>query len=313
MILEKGDRVALIGPASSMRATDRGLVDAAHELLLSWGLRPTVTIEAERHFYLAGNDDFRSSSLNTALGDPEVRAIFCTRGGYGSQRLLTQVSFDSMRGDKVLVGFSDITALHLAAIASGQESGPTIRTIHGPNLATKQLLDRSPDAAANRSDLRRALFDESPIEQAVTYLRPGQARGPLIGGCLSLVASQIGTPYFPSLDGAVVFLEDVGESPYRIDRMLFQLRNAELIARSAAFVFGVMHDCQDGYNRLEDVIVDILGPYDVPIAIGLASGHGLRNAAIPLGTPATVDSATGTVVIDHWSSVDPAARGGAAD
>ncbi len=313
MILENGDEVALIGPASSMRAADRGLVDAARQLLVSWGLRPTVTIEAESHFYLAGDDSFRSSTLSAALGDPDVRAIFCTRGGYGSQRLLARVSFDSVRGEKVLVGFSDVTALHLAALARGQESGPTIRTIHGPNLATKQLLDRSRDAAANRIDLQRALFDASPVEQAVTYLRPGQARGPLIGGCLYLVASQIGTPYFPSLDGAVVFLEDVGESPYRIDRMLVQLRNAELIARSAAFVFGVMHDCEDGYNRLEDVIVDILGPFDVPIAIGLASGHGRRNRAIPLGTPATVDSATGAVVIDHWSSVNSAPRGGATD
>jgi len=307
MTLQEGDEVAIVAPAAGMRSADESRVDNAADLLRSWGLRPRLSIEDRNYFYLAGTDEQRARHLAEAVSAPEIKAVFCTRGGYGSPRLLPRMTWASP-SPKLLVGFSDITALHLAVItaqqqatAGGDTGAHNIWPVHGPNVATAQFLDRSDDAQANRDDLRRLLFEPEPTAHRLRFLRAGVASGPLIGGCLSLVSSLVGTPFLPDLGGSILFLEDVGERPYSIDRMLFQLRNAGALDHVAGFVFGAMHDCTDGLNSLEDVIGDVLDPYDVPIAFGLPSGHGSRNSAIPLGPQAKLDSTTGSLQIPGWS------------
>ena len=282
-----------------MRSVDRGLLDDAKRLLESWGLIPKICVEESPYLYLAGTDDYRLGALNGALAAPGVRAVFCSRGGYGSQRLLPALAFSAVPSDRMLIGFSDITALHLAAQAHADCNRSALHLVHGPNVATHQLLADNDDAERNRNDLRRMLFDSSTITAKVDYLIDGQAAGRLVGGCLSLIATQVGTPFLPSLERAIVFAEDVGESPYKIDRMLHQLLNAGLLDGVAGFVFGLMHDCTDPHNDIKDVIIDVLAPLDVPVAFGLPAGHGSNNMAIPLGTTTEIDSAAGTIKISH--------------
>lgn len=284
-----------------MRSADRDLVAAAIQLLESWGLVAEIRLGDAGQMYLAGTDDDRLAALEEALTAPEVRAIFCSRGGYGSQRLLRRLDFSAIASERMLVGFSDITGLHLAAQSHADDSQSLLHLVHGPNVATTQLLADNDDARRNRRGLEKMLFDSSPVTAMVEYLADGRATGRLVGGCLSLIAAQVGTPFMPSLDGSVFFAEDVGESPYKIDRMLHQLLNAGALDQVAGFVFGEMHNCTDPHNDITDVIVDVLAPLGVPIAFGLAAGHGPRNTAIPLGTSTELDSTSGSISISHCS------------
>ena len=289
MSLAKGDAVAVVAPASQLPGADRGLLAAGADLLASWGLEVRVAVEQGHHFYLAGTDTDRARHLTDMLVDPEIRAIFCMRGGYGSPRLLRHLDPHLRPSSRVLVGFSDVTALH-AYVARHY---PGVSSIHGPNIATHQLLDETPAAEANRASLRDALFEDYHLAQPVEFLRGGRAEGDLFGGCLTMLATLIGTPYLPSLAGTLLFLEDSAESPYRIDRMLTQLRDSGTLTGVTGIVFGRMHQCVDPYNDVRAVIADVLADLPVPVAFGLDSGHGPGNLSLPLGAPAELDSAAG--------------------
>jgi muramoyltetrapeptide carboxypeptidase len=289
MSLAQGDTVAIVAPASQVRGADRDLPAAAADLLRSWGLEVRFAVEHGHHFYLAGTDADRARHLTGALLDPDVRAIFCARGGYGSARLLRHLDPNLRPPGKLLVGFSDVTALH-AYVA---EHYPAVSLLHGPNLATRQLLDGTPAAEANRSALHAALFGEYRLERPVEFLHGGSARGEVFGGCLTVLASLIGTPYLPKLSGRLLFLEDVGESPYRIDRLLTQLRDAGTLTDVAGVVFGRMHDCADPYNDVRAVIADVLADAGIPVAFGLECGHGPVHLPLPLGVPAELDPVAG--------------------
>ncbi len=205
-------------------------------------------------------------------------------------RLFAHFDATIMPTEKILVGYSDLTALHLAA----SKLWPRVELLHGPNVATRQFLDPGPSAEANRAALHDALF--APVYEVdipVEFLRAGSASGPLRGGCLSLVAATLGSRFAPATEGAILLLEDVDEVPYRIDRLLVQLRNAGLFTDVAGVVFGVMPDCVDGKNDLRAIILDVLAGYGFPIAFGLPAGHGDNNVALLLGSPATLDGAAG--------------------
>ncbi|MFI5911009.1 LD-carboxypeptidase [Dactylosporangium sp. NPDC051541] len=295
MKLAAGDAVAIIAPASQLTAKNRELLPRAVDLLESWGLRVRVAVDHGHRFYLAGPDTERAGHLGAVLADPDVRAVFCTRGGYGTTRLLRRLTGPVT--EKVVVGCSDITALH-AYLAVHH---PAVVSIHGPNVATHQLLDDTPDAEANRRSLHAALFDRGyRLTEPVEPLRPGVATGPLAGGCLTLLTALLGTPHMPDLSGRLVFLEDVGEVPYRIDRLLTQLIDAGALDRVTGLVFGRMHECADPYNDIRDVIADVVGPLGAPVGFGLGSGHGPVNLSLPLGARAELDADAGvfTVVTD---------------
>ncbi|HJQ82483.1 MAG TPA: LD-carboxypeptidase [Candidatus Binatia bacterium] len=263
-------------------------------ILEGWGLRVEVgNAVLERHTYLAGDDRVRLADLERMLDDDRVRAIFCARGGYGSQRLLPLLDPERLaRGPKPIVGYSDATALLNAAVGAG------VVAVHGPMVAddlARGLTERS------AAQLHGVLTDPAwqwEVEAARTIV-PGRARGRLVGGCLAVIAAAVGTPWAPSTDGAILFLEDVAERPYRLDRLLTQLRQAGKLDRLAGLVFGAMAACPE---------VDGIGPFEVataccadlscPVAFGVAAGHdprpsGCENLALPLGVQVELDTERG--------------------
>ncbi len=188
----------------------------AVSLLGWWGLHVQVRVDGGNHFYLAGPDPARAEHLNAAFADPRCRAIFCLRGGYGSPRLLPHLDSSMLPEPKMLIGFSDLTALHAAV----DSLWPQVDLIYGPNVATKQLLGQTDACEITRRSLHDVLFvPQNSLSERVDFIRPGRAKSALIGGSLSMLVTLLGTRYAPQTTDKILFLEDVGESPYRIDRM----------------------------------------------------------------------------------------------
>jgi len=279
--LHPRDRVAVIAPAS---AFDRPSFEAGLALIgerYRAGYGPGVF---ERHRYLAGDDARRLGELTAALGDPDVRAVFCARGGYGAMRLLARLAAASPPGPpKLLVGFSDITSLHLWLQTLGRIS------VHGPVLTQ---LARLPPATCER--LFSVLESTSPapaLKGALTCVG-GVAEGPLLGGNLSVVTRLIGTPFMPRLDGAILLLEDQGERPYRLDRMWTHLQLAGVFDRVRGIVLGSFTGCEekDAPYSSTEVLRELARATGLPCAAGFPIGHGERNEPVPLGVRVRLDA-----------------------
>lgn len=303
--LRPGDQVAIVAPASPVRFPDR--LSAGLDLLTSWGLEPVrMPSLSATHGFLAGTDESRLADLHAAWVDPDIRGIVCARGGYGCQRLADALDMEAVRADpKVFVGFSDATALHLAL---GRRAG--LVTFHGPTAEWNP--DRTGETAA--ASLRRALTDPTPLGAlsgpALRSLHAGQASGPLVGGNLSMVSASVGTPDEPDTTGALLLLEDVGERPYRVDRMLRHLRRAGLVDRAAGLVFGEFVDCEEtrpgrGSHSLEAVLTEFAAEVAAPAVAGLPIGHGRGQLTVPLGVATELDGTTATVTL-----VEPATQPG---
>lgn len=248
--------------------------------------------------YLAGTDDARASALQALLEDPGVDAVFAARGGYGCARILDRLDFTRLRGcPKPVVGLSDVTALQLALLAC---TGLVSYT--GFNVAT-DLRSGTPDPMTERS-LWDALAGRPIAVSGLSPLRPGRAEGPLVGGCLSLLVSLMGTPWLPALDGAVLFLEDVHEEPYRLDRMLTQLRLAGVLQRAAGIVFGTFQDCtakDPADGTVDDVLREAASWTDAPVWMGLPYGHTPSRCVLPVGAHCRVETGAdgfGALLVD---------------
>ncbi len=261
------------------------------ELLESWGLRVrTGRHTFDRHGYLAGHDDDRLHDLNEALEDPLVRAVVCTRGGYGAQRIVDRLRLGA---PKHLVGFSDITALQLAVWRRGRWP-----SVHGPGGAWFD--DRLP--ASSVASLRAALFSSGPLrsytgrnEETSAVRVPGPpVSGILLGGNLSMLASTAGTCDMPDFSGTILLLEDVGEAPYRVDRMLTHLRRAGAFGGVVGVAVGQFTDCAGGGpTTVVDVLREHLGGLGVPVLGGLRIGHGVGQETVVVGAPAVLDAGVG--------------------
>lgn len=234
----------------------------------------------QRQRYLAGDDARRFSELSAALVDPTVRAIFCARGGYGSMRLLPKLTG---RPDRAIVGFSDITALHQWQQREGFVS------IHAPVLT--QLGRLGPAAAARLFALLESQSPADPLKGTGTYVE-GVAEGPLLGGNLAVFTRLLGTPFMPDLDGAVLLLEDVGERPYRLDRLWTHLELAGVFRRIRGIVLGSFTHCEerDADYSSQDVLRDLAVATGLPCAAGFPIGHGDMNEAVPLGVRVRLDA-----------------------
>ena len=289
-VLKPGDKVALIAPSSHQKPGDENLVREGVHVLQSWGLEVVYSPNPDRrYFYLAGKDHDRADEFLRVLADPDIRAVFMTRGGYGAARFLNRLSplSPDLAGlPKIVVGFSDVTTLLLHLQNHGQ-----MVVYHGPHMASRQFL-QTPDSAANRESLRHWLFDpHHRPKMAVDMLRPGIARGPLMGGCLSMLCTSIGTAHEPNTDGCILFIEDVDEKPYAIDRMLVHLRNAGKLSALSGLVFGDMAGCQP--DRLQRVIIDLFQDVDYPVAWNLPAGHGPLNMTLALGKTVELNGTEG--------------------
>jgi muramoyltetrapeptide carboxypeptidase len=279
--LRPGDTVAVVAPAS---AFDRESFDAGLRVLAG-RYRPLFD---ERLFarsrYLAGDDGRRRDELDAALSDDRVRAIFAARGGYGMLRLLSGLRVAGL-APRPVVGFSDLTALHLALQAAGWVS------VHGPVITQ---LGRQPGEVVDRLfHLLESGTPPAPLRGVAVC--GGVAEGPLIGGNLSLLTRLLGTPHLPPLDGAVLLLEDVAERPYRLDRMWTHLTLAGVFDRVRGLALGEFTDCEEpgaDYSSRE-VLADLAREVGLPCVAGLPVGHGAVNQPVPLGARVRLDGGAG--------------------
>lgn len=301
--LAAGCRVALVAPSGPL--LERDDLIRAEELCRALDYEPVLGRHAAcRRGYLAGSDAERLADLNWALGDSDIDAVWCIRGGYGLTRILHQVDLTALaRRPKAVIGFSDVTAL-LAAITAATG----LVTFHGPTARasmpafSRRHFGQVLAVAAPAGRLGRLPPPPDvlvPRSDRIVTLVGGQAEGPLIGGNLSLLQCVLGTPYLPSLDGAILFLEDVGEDLYRVDRMLAHLRLAGALDRLAGVVVGrfteMKRTAADGALGLDEVLLDFFGPLGIPVAAGFPIGHIDRQWTLPLGVRARLDATAGEV------------------
>ncbi|MDH4248526.1 MAG: LD-carboxypeptidase [Deltaproteobacteria bacterium] len=284
--LVTGDKVALFYPSSHSGDHPASYAQEAQAQLTAWGLRVEPLPEPEpRHLYLAGTDEQRAGRLQRLYQDPEIKALFAGRGGYGASRLLPLLDGEALRRapPKWVVGMSDITALFAYLHTLG------LGGLHGPCLAAPLHIN-SPHRAENVAALHTALFaPATPVAHDLGLLHrppglPPLVRAPLLGGCLAVLAAGVGTPWALDPRGAVLFLEDVDEAPYRVDRYLTQLAQAGRMEGIKAVILGHFKDC-DGRppGLLARVLKDLFANAPFPVLTGLPAGHGALNLPLPLG------------------------------
>ncbi|GII79213.1 putative carboxypeptidase [Sphaerisporangium rufum] len=281
--LRPGDTVAVVAPSGPV---DPVRLARGRQVLGDLGLTVVVMPHVlHRRGHLAGSDAGRAADLQEAWCDPQVRAVICARGGYGATRLLGLLDWPAMAAarPKILLGSSDVTALHQAFAAR-----LNVATCFGPMPANDLIGDPGPDGEATRANLRAALMaDDAPGPVAGDrVIVPGRVEGPLTGGNLALLAALCGTPYAMRAEGRPVLLEDVGEAPYRVDRMLTQLSQAGCLAGATGFALGSWTDCEDPMP----VLVEALAPLGVPVIAGLPIGHGRPQLTAWLGADAVIDT-----------------------
>jgi muramoyltetrapeptide carboxypeptidase len=258
------------------------------------GLRVRMGRAVEERFgYLAGPDQTRLADLQAMLDDPTVRAIFCARGGYGSQRIVPYLDWTGLRRTpKLVIGYSDATALLVAVLRV------TGTAVHGPMVADDLARGL---AAPARDRLARLLGDPGYLwhDEVPICVRPGAGEGRLVGGCLSVLAAMLGTAHALDTRGTILFLEDVNEHAYRLDRLLLQLRQAGLLDAVAGVVFGTLDGCtpHDGITPL-DVVRDHFAESPYPVAYGMKAGHSAAaaevvNMALPFGVRVQLDATRG--------------------
>jgi muramoyltetrapeptide carboxypeptidase len=306
--LEYGDTIGIAAPASP--PPDPKSIDRSVAALEHLGFRAKLAANVrKRRGFLAGSDRDRAADLMRMFHDPKVKAILCVRGGYGSSRLLPLLDYEAIRvHPKILVGYSDITSLHCALLRKSN-----LVSFHGPMLNSDFAKEHRPDFT--QQGLLRTLMQPSPagsisrgyIRRTVSILRPGRVSGALVGGNLCLLCAALGTPYLPPFKNRILFFEDLGEAPYRFDRMLTHLLNAGLLQQVAGVAIGVNRNCKDPKARgaaeyrqtLEDVLRERLLPLRVPVVVGLPFGHIPWNATLPVGIRATLDAREGDLVIEE--------------
>lgn len=293
--LVPGDRVGIVAPSG---AVPKQRLDAGLDILRSWDLEPVVAphvLDDHPSGYLAGGDRDRAVDLQAAWCDPTLAAVMCARGGYGVQRMVDLLDWTEMARatPKAFIGYSDITALHEAfAVRLG------VATLHGPMTATETfLVDR-----ATQEHLRRTLFAPQDTVHITSptarTLVPGRARGVTLGGCVSLLAADLGTPYArPGAAGGILLLEDVGEEPYRLDRILTQLLRASWLDGVAGLVLGSWRDCGP-YEEVRALMLDRFGPLGIPVVEEFGFGHCSSTLTMPLGVPAVLDADAGTLTLE---------------
>jgi muramoyltetrapeptide carboxypeptidase len=302
--LRPGDTVGLIEPAGF--SDGEATIEAVRFTIEGMGLVPRIAPHVGgRHGYLAGTDEQRAGDINAMFADPEIKAVFAVRGGWGCARLLPWLDWNAIREHpKLLVGFSDVTALHLAFAAKAG-----FPTIHGPNAANSWAkisweslwrLAFAAEAPVFAPPASEAIDPLNPERWRVTTIRPGTARGRLLGGNLSVLSALVGTPWLPDFDGAILFLEDVGEAEYRIDRMLSQLALAGILGKVAGVVFGQCTRCAAGvpdYSgfTVPQLLEQYFAPLGVPALGGANVGHVANQLSLPVGAEVEIEADTGTI------------------
>ncbi|MFC8124956.1 LD-carboxypeptidase [Streptomyces sp. NPDC057302] len=293
--LAPGARVAVVAPSGPI---PEERLQAGLDILRGWGLdvvvAPHVLDHHPRFDYLAGTDAGRARDLQEAWCDPDVSAVLCARGGYGALRMVELMDWAAMRAaePKVFVGYSDITTLHEAFAAR-----LGLATLHGPMAAALDFL-KNPRA---QEHLRATLFEPERVQVITsggTALVPGRARGITLGGCLCLLASDLGAPGArTSARGGLLFLEDTGEENYRLDRYLTQLDRAGWLEGVSGVALGSWVDCEP-YEKVRALLLDRLGGLGVPIVEEFGFGHCDGALTVPFGVAGELDADAGTLALE---------------
>lgn len=308
--LRPGDTIGLLAPASPGNAEE---LEQSVRWLQSQGFAVRLGKSAAyTEGIYAGDDVVRVADLHAFFADPSIAGILCVRGGYGSMRLLPQLDYELIsRHPKVFMGYSDITALHTAL-----QQRCSLVTFHGPMAASD--FGREPRSAFTCKHALQALSSTRPLGQlpaptagaAPFFLVPGEASGPLCGGNLSLIAATLGTPYELDTAGRILCLEEVGEAPYRLDRLLTQLHLAGKLQAAAAIVMGVCSNCDSEDDppgqRTADVLRERLGSLGKPVLCDVSFGHTPDKLTLPLGVQATMSPQAGLVLTEAALEEAPA-------
>jgi muramoyltetrapeptide carboxypeptidase len=308
--LKKGDRVGLISPASNLDEAEDLNIDCD---VMRWlGFEPVVGKNVMNQYgYLAGKDQERADDLNAMFARKDVAGIFCTRGGYGTMRMLPYIDYDIIKKNpKVIIGYSDITALHQAifkmtglvvfhgAVAGSTFNEYTMEYLNKAIFSNKTIgLVKNPPTSENKVE----------TENRLIKINKGKGTGTLIGGNLSLLVSLIGTPYDIDYKNKILFIEEVGEEPYRLDRMLTQLWLTGKLQQLSGIIIGKMTDVKSSdykpafHNTLsvEEIIRTRLEPLKIPAVYGYMIGHIKDKVTMPIGVKATLDVDNGTFTIDE--------------
>jgi len=302
--LKAGDTVGLVIPSSAQ--WDPGAVDILLDSLKALGLNGKLGKHVfDRRGYFAGRDEDRAADLNAMFANPDVDAIHCIRGGWGAARLLPLLDWVTIaKHPKILVGYSDITALLLSLHA---KTG--LVTFHGPNGASawntfnldwmKRVLWNG--EAATFANLKETDDTLVPVKNRTRTITPGKARGRLLGGNLTVFTTIIGSGYLPDFNDCILFVEDVEEAPYSLDRMFTQLKLAGILNQVKGVVWGTCDKCSPGEGfgslTIPDILDDHLKPLGVPAYSGAMIGHVDRQFTLPLGVQVELDADAGTITM----------------
>lgn len=301
--LRPGGRVALVSPASSF---DHARWRAGEAALRNFGYEPVSMPNSMKSApqYFSGTIEERLADLHAAFADPSIDAVLCNRGGYGSNMLLPGLNLDLIRANaKPFIGHSDVTSL-----MTWMQRKTGLVTFHGPLLVGDFIRDGGVDDVSWKSSLQQQHGWKLDSASGLTTLKPGKARGTLVGGCLSMQAASLGTPYEIDTLNSILFLEDVNTRPYQIERMLMQMRFAGKLESVRGIMFGTMMDCASPGappTLILDVLRRFFEDFDGPVAYGLRSGHVVAaNITVPLGVDVELDARDETALRFLESAVE---------
>lgn len=291
--LQMGDTVGLIAPAGIVDSED---IEAAQRNFLDLGLKVKLGKHIlNRYGYLAGKDSDRAADLNAMFVDKSVKAIIAMRGGWGCNRILPLLNYPNIRTHpKILMGYSDITSLLLAINARSR-----LITFHGP-VATSTWNQFTVGYVKRILFAGEAVTMQNPSvkEVQLSPIAPGKAQGKLLGGNLSVISAMVGSPYLPAWSQSILFVEEIGEDVYRVDRMLTQLKNAGILNRISGFIFGQCTNCSQGDEpnfTLTQVLQDHILPLNIPAWYGSAIGHIKDKFTLPVGVQVEIDANAGII------------------
>ena len=294
-ILKKGDKIGVVSPASRPSDDTQYFKGVQYLEKLGYIVISGKNVLNQRG-YLAGEDITRINDLNLMFADPDIKAVFCSRGGYGVPRILDQINYEAIKKNpKIFVGYSDVTALNLAIWA---KTG--LVTFSGPMVAVemgKGIHEYSESSLwQNLSNATGTKKFENPADEKLKIITPGKAEGRLIAGCLSVFVGLLGTPYIPDLAGAILVLEDIDEEPYRLDRYFAQLKLSGIFDNISGLIFGQFINCTPTDQSkpsltIEEVIRDYVKNLNIPIIANFAYGHGEIKLTLPIGVQARLDTA----------------------
>jgi muramoyltetrapeptide carboxypeptidase len=299
--LKRGDTVGVVSPSAATAV--RMEAQFAIESMQALGFNvKTGTHFQSRHGHPAGQDADRAADFNAMFADPEIKAVICLRGGSGAARILPLIDYELVRKNpKVVLGYSDITAIHCALSA---KTG--LVTFHGPNGSSRwrEFNVQQFEQLFFQRELVTFKNEHQPEDDIIvrnnrtSIIRGGKARGELVGGNLTVLTSLAGTPFFPDFKNKILFLEDINEPPYKIDRMMSTLRLSGVLAQISGFIFGDCASCEPGNGwgslTLDDILDDYILPLSIPAYNGAMIGHIPRQFIVPVGAAAEMDADAGS-------------------